>query len=115
MLFIVLCSTVLRLSTYGQTCYQLLQGSNSGAANQGEDGLFLDVIVPDTVPEGPKARLYPSYSTSTAEAGTPARSMLAHLIANGGEGSVPYDQAVVLISLLQSLIKRGSYERLLQP
>lgn len=37
--------------SYGQTCYQLLQGSNSQATNQGEDCLFLDVVVPDTIPE----------------------------------------------------------------
>ncbi|RDW75230.1 hypothetical protein BP6252_06372 [Coleophoma cylindrospora] len=45
-------NTTIQDGSYGQTCYQLEQGSNSGAANQGEDCLFLDVVVPENIPAG---------------------------------------------------------------
>ncbi|RDW61504.1 hypothetical protein BP5796_11396 [Coleophoma crateriformis] len=45
-------NTTIQDGSYGQTCYQLEQGPNSGALNQGEDCLFMDVVVPENIPSG---------------------------------------------------------------
>lgn len=168
--------TAIQDGSYGQTCYQLEQGQNSAAANQGEDCLFLDVVMPDDIPEGttlpvllyfygggfhsgqkeiydgaplvdasnnsiiyviPNYRVgafgwlgqfgdtHPGLMDQVAAAewvqtyihlfgGDPTRvtavghsagggSMLAHLISNGGEGSVPFAQAALMSPALSPL------------